>query len=88
MYLANTILLALGVAASVHGSWTIPKDQPDGSYLVTIDEAGNSHHKKIDSILATTKAPERRSNSAKFSPKREIFADTYTITCLGYCKQW
>lgn len=88
MRFATSFLLALGVASGIHAGWTIPENQPDGTYMVTVDEAGNSHHELVESIPAAP-APERRTNSAKFSPRAEVISGAdpgYTITCLGYCK--
>ena len=88
MHLTNLLLSMLCVVAGVYGSFTIPKDQPDGSYLVSIDEAGNAVHEKIENLSAATTGIQHRSNSAKFSPRPQIFPrGTITVTCTGYCKQ-
>ncbi|KAH8589881.1 hypothetical protein B0O99DRAFT_692098 [Bisporella sp. PMI_857] len=85
MHVTSLLLSALYVAASVYGSFTIPEDQPDGSYLVSVDEAGNTIHEKIESLSEATTGLKPRSNSAKFSPKPDIFArQSVTITCTGY----
>lgn len=87
MHFTAPILLVLSAAASIQASWTVPENQPDGSYLVTVDEAGVSHHEKVDSLPPVPAAERRTINSAKFSPKADIFRrETYQTTCLGYCE--
>lgn len=77
------ILLVLSAASTIRASWKIPADQPDGVYVVSVDEAGVSHHEKFG-----TPAAERRTsvNSAKLFPKPALFPrETYEISCPGYC---
>lgn len=77
----------LSTAASIQASWTVPENQPDGSYLVTVDEAGVSHHEKVDGLPPVPASERRTINSAKFSLKPDILRrETYSTTCLGYCE--
>ncbi|CAG8974526.1 hypothetical protein HYALB_00005796 [Hymenoscyphus albidus] len=69
-FTARILLLLLSAAASIQASWTVPADQPDGVYSVSVDEAGIAHHELLEPPTV-----ERRAlvNSA-ISPKPALLS--------------
>ncbi|CAG8955762.1 hypothetical protein HYFRA_00011630 [Hymenoscyphus fraxineus] len=71
MHFTARILLLFSAAASIKASWTVPADQPDGVYSVSVDEAGIAHHELLEPPTVERRAIVK---SAKFSPKPALFS--------------
>ena len=80
--LANLAVLLLAAAAAASPGWTIPADQPDGVYSVSVDAAGNATH----TFLAPISTDALAERSALLSPpgrhRRQV--PGHTAWCLDY----